>query len=318
MLPLDDILSVRSEADFRRAAMELFEFQARECAPYREYIALCGIDARRVREPKQIPFMPIGLWRSHRVYCGDGEPEIVFTSSTTGGTEPSRHFMAFEQDYRATFRRAFELFYPGRRSIYALLPNYLQRTGSSLVFMADDLIRRGGGGFYLDDHDALLRDMAADRGGKILLGVSYALWELAERGCVCLENTTVMETGGMKGRREELPKEEFHALLCNAFGVSEIASEYGMAELSSQAYSSGRGIFRTPPWMRVLARDINDPFSRPEPGRSGGLDIIDLANRFSCAFVQTDDVGRVWPEGSLEILGRIDHSVARGCNLLVD
>jgi hypothetical protein len=225
--------------------------------------------------------------------------------------------MASAEDYRATFRRAFDMFFPRRRSIYALLPGYLQRAGSSLVYMAADLIKRSGGGFYLGDHDAMLRDMAADRGEKILLGVSYALWELAEKHPLRLENTTIMETGGMKGRREELSRGEFHALLCRAFGSGEIASEYGMAELTSQAYSTGRGIFRTPPWMRVLVRDANDPFTRHEAGVTGAIDIIDLANRYSCAFIQTDDVGRTLPDGSFEILGRLDRSVTRGCNLLV-
>lgn len=319
MLSIEEILSVGCEEDFARAALELFAFQARECAPYREYLSLMGLDPSRVERVEQIPFLPIALFRSHKVYCGPHEPEIVFTSSSTGGDEPSRHHMAFEQDYRETFRRAFSLFYPGRWSIYALLPNYLQREGSSLVYMVDCLVRTGGGGFWLDDVAQMIEQIGRDPRPKIVLGVSYALWEMAERHQVRMgPGVVVMETGGMKGRREELPREEFHRLLCKAFGVDRIASEYGMAELSSQAYSSGDGIFRAPPWMRVLIRDAADPLSMLGVGRSGGVNIIDLANRYSCAFIQTDDLGRAHPDGSFEILGRADKSVIRGCNLLVE
>ena len=228
--------------------------------------------------------------------------------------------MASTALYEAAFTAAFERFYgnPARWSLYGLLPNYLQREGSSLVYMVDRLIGRcGSGGFYLDDYERLLADMAADPKPKILLGVSYALWDLAERYAPKLRDTIVMETGGMKGRREELPKEEFHRILCEAFGVDRIHSEYGMAELTSQAYSDGGGRFRTPGWMRVAVRDVNDPFCRLLPDQRGGVDIIDLANRFSCAFIQTQDVGRVSADGSFRIEGRIDHSDIRGCNLLV-
>ena len=184
--------------------------------------------------------------------------------------------------------------------------------------MADRLIADcGSGGFYLDDYDALLRDMAADPKPTILLGVSYALWDLAERYAPPLHDTVVMETGGMKGYREELPKEEFHRILCRAFGVGEIHSEYGMAELTSQAYSAGGNLFRCPPWMRVVARDVNDPFDLLPDGSRGGLDIVDLANRWSCAFIQTQDAGRVAADGSFVVEGRIDRAEIRGCNLLV-
>ena len=199
-----------------------------------------------------------------------------------------------------------------------MLPNYLQREGSSLVYMADRLIAAcGSGGYYLDDYEKLLADMARDPKPKLQQGVSYALWDLAERYAPKFENTVVMETGGMKGHREELPKARFHRILCEAFGVESIHSEYGMAELTSQAYSSGSGIFRTPGWMRVLVRDVNDPFDIRPAGVRGGIDIIDLANRYSCAFIQTQDIGRVFDDGSFEIEGRIDRSDIRGCNLLV-
>ena len=199
-----------------------------------------------------------------------------------------------------------------------MLPNYLRRKGSSLVYMADRLIADcGSGGFYLDDYEALLAAMKRDPKPKILLGVSYALWDLAERYAPKLPGTIVMETGGMKGYREEIPKEEFHKILCDAFGVGEIHSEYGMAELTSQAYSAGGNVFRCPGWMRVTARDVNDPFDLLPARTRGGLNIADLANWWSCAFIQTQDVGRVGADGSFVVEGRIDHSDIRGCNLLV-
>ena len=324
MLGIDDILSIRTPRQMREAAMEVFAFQAEACAPYREYIALLGIDPRRVDTPEKIPFLPIELFKSHTVYCGEKEPEIVFTSSNTGGISPSRHPMASLEVYEKTFRKAFELFYgpASEIKIYGLLPNYLQRQGSSLVYMVDRLIAAGGGGFYLDDYPKLIADMERESGPKILLGVSYALWDLAEQHAPKLSNTVVMETGGMKGRREELPKEEFHALLCRSFGTERIHSEYGMAELTSQAYSDGKGIFRCPPWMEVSLRDLNDPFDITLPGMrtsssSGGINVTDLANLTSCAFIQTQDVGRLWPDGRFSILGRADHSEIRGCNLLI-
>lgn len=316
---IEDILSISSGAGFERAALELFAFQAERCAPYREYLSLTGVDPATVGSVKEIPFLPIELFKSHRVYCGEGEPEIVFTSSTTGGGEPSRHFMARKADYEKTFAAAFSLFYgsPAGHSIYALLPGYLEREGSSLVYMAGHLIAEGGGGFYLDRYDLMLKDMERDSKPKILLGVSYALLDLAEKHAPKLRDTIVMETGGMKGRREEMPKEAFHALLCEAFGVEAVHSEYGMAELSSQAYSSGGGVFRTPPWMRVVVRDPNDPFASMPQGSAGGVDIIDLANISSCAFIQTQDLGIVHPDGGFSILGRADRSEIRGCNLLI-
>jgi len=386
---IEEVLAIASAEEFERVAMEVFAFQARECAPYREYLALIGTEPETVRTVEQIPALPIDFFRTRKVYCAPTEPEIVFTSSSTGGGEPSRHYVAHVSDYRATFRASFERFYPERRSIYALLPNYLQREGSSLVYMVDDLIRRGRegdgrrgerigegrteqseladrsrlitrsvvpvsggrqlcglraaacrpfcaacqdqgeadsesrGGFYLDNVAQMIDDIRRDPAPKIVLGVSYALWDMAERYDVRFgPEVVVMETGGMKGRREELPRGEFHRLLCDAFGVERIASEYGMAELSSQAYSAGEGVFRAPPWMRVVVRDPADPFEmlpagRTGFGRTGGVNIIDLGNRYSCAFIQTDDLGRLAADGSFEIVGRIDKSAIRGCNLLI-
>lgn len=320
MAPLPDIFHLATEADFKAAALQLFRHQAVQCAPYRDYLALIGTQAATVQRLGDIPFLPISLFKSHEVYGGTTPPEVVFTSSATSGMTPSRHPMQSLAHYEQSFTRAFRHFYgePAQWSLYALLPNYLARKGSSLVYMADRLIAAcGSGGFYLHDYERLLHDMAADPKPKILLGVSYALWELAEQHPTPLPNTIVMETGGMKGQREELPKEQFHRILCEAFGVDEIHSEYGMAELTSQAYSKGGNRFHCPPWMRVITRDVNDPFDLHEGASRGGLNIIDLANGSSCCFIQTEDVGRTFTDGSFEIEGRIDHSEIRGCNLLI-
>lgn len=316
----EKIFSLSSDAEFEAAALELFRRQAEQCPPYSEYISLLGVNPAEVNRVEDIPFMPIEFFKWRDVYCGDGEPEKVFTSSNTGGTVASRHMMQSLALYEQAFTRAFEQFYGTAEgwSIYGLLPNYLQREGSSLVYMVDRLIARcGSGGFYLDEYEKLIADMAADTKPKILLGVSYALWDLAEQYAPKLENTIVMETGGMKGQREELPKSEFHKILTEAFGVEKIHSEYGMAELTSQAYSSGDGVFRAPAWMRVVVRDVNNPLKMLPAGSRGAVSIIDLANISSCAFIATQDVGRTFADGSFMIEGRLSGADIRGCNLLV-
>lgn len=323
MKQLPDIFGLTDDAAFEQSALALFRYQAAATAPYGEYLRRLGYDEasiEAVRRIEEIPFLPIRLFKHRDIYDGCRPAEAVFTSSATTGMVPSRHPMFSLAHYERVFTEAFRTFYgdPAGWSLYALLPNYLQRSGSSLVYMADRLIAAcGSGGFYLDQYGQLLDDMRADPKPKILLGVSYALWELAERYPQPLRDTVVMETGGMKGHREELPKEAFHRILCEAFGLRAIHSEYGMAELTSQAYSCGGNRFRTPRWMRVLVRDVNDPFDRRTEAGRGGLDIIDLANLHSCAFIQTEDVGRLHDDGSFEVEGRIDHSEIRGCNLLV-
>ena len=320
MVDTEKIFSISSDAEFEAAALELFRRQAEQCPPYRVYISLLGVDPAQVERVEDIPFMPIEFFKWRDVYCGEGEPEKVFTSSNTGGTVASRHMMQSLALYEQTFTRAFEHFYGAAEgwSIYGLLPNYLQREGSSLVYMVDRLIARcGSGGFYLDEYEKLIADMAADSKPKILLGVSYALWDLAEQYAPKLENTIVMETGGMKGQREELPKAEFHKILTDAFGVEKIHSEYGMAELTSQGYSLGDGVFRAPAWMRVVVRDVNNPLKMLPAGSRGAVSIIDLANVSSCAFIATQDVGRTFEDGSFMIEGRLSGADIRGCNLLV-
>lgn len=316
----DKIFAISTEEEFSQLALEVFRFQAQRCAPYRQYVELLGVDPTCVSRVEDIPFLPIELFKLRDVYCGQQEPEKVFTSSSTTGQTPSRHMMQSLALYEQAFTRAFEQFYGNAEgwSIYGLLPNYLQREGSSLVYMVDRLIARcGSGGFYLDEYEKLLSDMAADPKPKILLGVSYALWDLAEQYAPKLENTVVMETGGMKGYREELPKAEFHKILTSAFGVEKIHSEYGMAELTSQAYSSGDGVFYAPQWMRVMARDVNNPLKVLPQGSRGALNIIDLANLSSCAFIATQDVGRTYEDGAFMVEGRLSGAEVRGCNLLV-
>lgn len=243
MIDLQALFRIGDDSAFERAALDVFRFQAERCEPYREYLRLIGIRPERVETTREIPFLPIELFKTRRIYCSDNEPQQVFTSSSTTGQTPAKHYVADLSIYERAFTLAFERFYGSvdRMAIFALLPNYLEREGSSLIYMADRLIRQGGGGFYLHDHDALLRDLHAHRGPKILLGVSYALWDLADRKPGPLPGTIVMETGGMKGRRREMPREEFHRMLCAAFSVPSIHSEYGMAELMSQAYSQGDG-----------------------------------------------------------------------------
>ena len=318
------IFDLRNDAEFEAAALDVFRFQAEHCAPYREFIGYLGVNPAGVSRVGEIPFLPVELFKSHRVYAGSNTPEIAFASSATTGQTPSRHEVADLSLYEESFARGFRLFYgdPAEYALFALLPNYLERSGSSLVYMADRLISAGeGGGFFLHDHDALLRSMesAAEKGRKmLLLGVSFALWELAENRRFDFPGLTVMETGGMKGRREEITREALHAILCGAFGVETIHSEYGMAELLSQAYSGGGGLFRCPPWMRIVVRDTYDPLDIRPAGRPGGINVIDLANVYSCSFIETQDQGVVYADGSFRVQGRIDKSEIRGCNLMAD
>lgn len=289
---------------------------------------MLGYDRRAieaVESVEQIPFLPIEIFKRREVYSGAKAPEAIFTSS---GDVASRHFVESLAWYEQVAVRSFELSYGdlSEWGIYALLPSYLEREGSSLIYMVDRFVARSngrGGGFYLYDHTALIEDMRRDPRPKILLGVSYALLDLAESGVVGepLERTIIMETGGMKGRREELSKAELHRRLCEAFGVERIHSEYGMAELTSQCYSDGKGIFTPPPWFRVAVRDLSDPFdlslSVDRPLR-GGVNIIDLASKHSCAFIETQDLGQILPDGRFLLEGRITGADVRGCNLLIE
>ncbi len=314
-----DFWKIDSREQFERAALELFRFQGRECEPFARYLSLIGCDPDDVHSMADLRYMPIELFKTCDVYCAPRPAEKIFTSSSTTGSNPSRHLMADLSIYERAFFEGFKTFYGDVKewSIYGLLPSYLERDGSSLIYMVDKLIQEAaGGGFYLHDHEKLLSDMASDPHPKILLGVSYALWDLVEAYAPKLKNTIIMETGGMKGHREEIGKTEFHKILCEGFGVDKIHSEYGMAELTSQAYSSGDNIFVTPPWMRVILREINDPFTLHSMGR-GAINIIDLASLYSCAFIETQDIGQLFADGSFTVDGRVEQSEIRGCNLLI-
>ncbi len=313
-------LTKDSHVEFEQAALELFRRQAVECEPYREYLRLVGCNPLNVSSITEIPFLPIELFKSHKIYCHETTPEAIFTSS---GVVSSHHYMRSLAEYERAFTEAFRCFYgePEQWSFYALLPSYLEREGSSLIYMVERLreLSGGAGGFYLYDHEALVRDMRSDKRPKILLGVTYALLDLAESGVMSepIENLVVMETGGMKGRREELPREVLHEILCGAFGVETIHSEFGMAELTSQGYSEGGGIFYAPPWMKILVRDLADPFDVTSGVGRGGINIIDLASQGSCGFIETQDMGEIVARGGFRIDGRITGSDIRGCNLLI-
>ena len=321
----DQMFSINSEVDFKKLALATFRYQAKENEVYSRYLELLGVAVNEVDTVEQIPFLPIDLFKSQSIICGTNEPQIIFSSSRTTGFVQSKHPVKDILVYIDSFRKGFYHFYGGISdyTILALLPSYLERDGSSLIYMVDDLINESKNplsGYFLHNHDELnsiLLRLKTEKKKTILIGVTYALLDFTEAFTINFPELIVMETGGMKGKRKELIKEELHQLLCKGFGVEDIHSEYGMTELLSQAYSQGKGIFKTPPWMRVLVRDTNDPFSILEPGKTGGLNIIDLANIYSCSFIATQDLGRRHEDGSFEVLGRFDNSDIRGCNLLV-
>lgn len=318
---IDRVLNISSEREFCEMAMEVYRYQSVHCAPYREYIRLmeCG----EVDCVEKIPFMPIELFKTHKIIDGD-DYQLKFTSSGTTGSVQSTHYVRESSVYEKSFLRAFEQFYDSaeRCNIYALLPSYLEREGSSLIYMIQKLIEKSSdGGFFLYNHEELLERISKRDPAKktILFGVSFALLDMAEAHKVDFrDEVIVMETGGMKGRRRELPREELHHLLCESLGVTKIHSEYGMCECLSQSYSDGEGVFRSPNWMKIVIRDIHDPLMQLPVGSRGGVNIIDLANIHSCAFLQTKDIGKIAPDGSFTIEGRLDSSDIRGCNLLVE
>jgi len=318
------IFSVSSE-EFEPLALDIFRFQARECRVYSEFIYHLGVNPEKVARIEEVPFLPIEFFKTHQVTASEDPPEIIFTSSGTTGTSQSRHLVTQLSLYEQSFRKGFETFYGSIAdyTVLALLPSYLEREGSSLIYMADAFIHESANnksGYFLFNHDELyttLMNLKDQKKRTLLIGVTYALLDFAETYKLNFPELIVMETGGMKGRRKEMTREELHEILCRGFGVSSIHSEYGMTELLSQAYSKENGRFQCPPWMKVLIRDINDPFFIMETGRSGGLNIIDLANVNSCSFIASQDLGKLHSDGYFEVLGRFDNSDIRGCNLLV-
>lgn len=312
--------------DFESVALESFRFQAEKNAVYHNYLKLLNINPLKIDSISKIPFLPISFFKTKKVVTGKIDSSaIVFSSSRTTGTEPSLHYVSDISLYEKAFTQAFNHFYTSTDQwcILALLPSYLEREGSSLVYMCQHLVDKTGkknSGFYLNDFKKLADTITVNeqRGVKtLLIGVSFALLDFAHAYPMPLKNTVIMETGGMKGRRKEMIRQELHAILKEAFLLNVIHSEYGMTELLSQAYSSGNGIFHCPPWMKVFVRDSNDPLSESVPGQ-GGINIIDLANINSCCFISTQDIGRVYDDGTFEILGRFENAEVRGCNLLIE
>lgn len=319
----DKIFSIE-QPDFEQLALEIFQFQYNNNAIYQQYVNAVSTVGPNITSVAQIPFLPIQFFKTARVTSTAFEPETVFESSGTTQTVNSRHYVKKLNLYRQSFLKAWELFYGPVQEwcVIALLPAYLERQHSSLVLMADELIKLSGcadSGFYLYEHEKLaqvLQQLEQRKQKTVLIGVTFALLDFAEKYPMPLQHTIIMETGGMKGRRKEMTREEVHAVLTAAFQQPAIHSEYGMTELLSQAYSAGNGLFACPPWMKVLVRQDDDPLDVRLYG-NGIINIIDLANLYSCSFIATDDIGMVTPAGNFEVQGRVDTSDIRGCNLLV-
>ena len=325
MISTHDIFTISNQKQFDKIALKVFRFQYENNGVYREFCDFLKTDVQKVKSIQQIPFLPIQFFKSHSVVSTTNPIQTTFTSSGTTGMITSKHLVTDVNIYEESYRKGFSQFYGNIEdyAILALLPSYLEREGSSLIHMVDDLIQLSNhpeSGFYLHNYDELIEKLIQlDQAGQnvILIGVTYALLDLVEKHSFQLENTIIMETGGMKGKRKEMIREELHQQLCNGFGVKTIHSEYGMTELLSQAYSLGEGIFECPSWMQILVRDTEDALSYVREGKTGGINVIDLANINSCSFIATQDLGKKYANGSFEVLGRFDHSDIRGCNLMV-
>ena len=306
-------------------ALKVFRYQYENNGVYREFCDFLKTDVQKVKTIQQIPFLPIQFFKSHEVVSNSNPIQTIFISSGTTGMVTSKHLVTDVSIYEESYRKGFSQFYGNIEDyvVLALLPSYLEREGSSLIHMVDDLIQLSNhpeSGFYLHNYDELIEKIIQlDQSGQnvILIGVTYALLDLIEKQSFQLENTIIMETGGMKGKRKEMIREELHQQLCNGFGVKSIHSEYGMTELLSQAYSLGDGIFECPSWMQISIRDTEDALSYVREGKTGGINVIDLANINSCSFIATQDLGKKYSNGSFEVVGRFDHSDIRGCNLMV-
>lgn len=319
-----DRIFLADDEGFDALALDIFRFQYHHNPVYREFADAVRVNVAEIDNPVMIPFLPVSLFRTHKIRSGSFSPEAVFESSGTTGMARAYHYVKELSIYESSFLLGFGHCYGAVRDwcILGLLPSYLERSNSSLVYMVDKLIGLSGhplSGFYLHDHEKLSQTLAKlerDSQKTLLIGVSFALLDFAEKYPMNLRHTTVMETGGMKGRREEMTREELHERLMRGLGVELVHSEYGMTELLSQAYSRGEGRFETPPWMKVMLREEEDPMTVLSNG-SGVLNIIDLANVYSCSFIATEDLGRIREDGSFEVLGRMDNSEVRGCSLMV-
>ena len=325
MVSNSDLFSISNQKQFEKIALKTFRYQYENNLVYQEFCDLLHTNVQKVKTLQQIPFLPIQFFKSHTVVSNNEAPQAIFTSSGTTGMTTSQHLVTDVSLYEESYRRGFSQFYGNIENyvVLALLPSYLEREGSSLIYMVEDLIQLSNqpeSGFYLNNHDELIEKLIElDSQGQnvILIGVTYALLDLIEKRKFQLQNTIIMETGGMKGKRKEMIREELHQQLCAGFGVSSIHSEYGMTELLSQAYSLGEGIFECPSWMQILIRDTEDTLSYITNGKTGGINVIDLANRNSCSFIATQDLGKKYANGTFEVSGRFDNSDIRGCNLMV-
>ena len=320
-----ELFHISSPTTFNNICLKTFKFQYEHLPVYRKYCDLIQKTPNQVNSYLDIPFLPIEFFKTHELIAQGKTQEVVFSSSGTTGSTTSRHLVASKKLYEESFFRAFKQFYGEveGRVILALLPSYLERKGSSLIYMVDALIKKSNrkqSGFFLHNHEELYDTLAnlKEAGEKpILFGVTFGLLDFIEEYSIAYPDLTVIETGGMKGRRKEMIREEVHEILSKGFQVHKIHSEYGMTELLSQGYSKGDGIFYAPEWMKILIRDPNDPFTLLESGKSGAINVIDLANLYSCSFIATQDLGIRYPDASFKVLGRFDNSDIRGCNLLV-
>ena len=320
-----EIFNIQTQEEFTEIAIQAFKHQFKNNKVYRSFCDLINKHPSDVSKIDEIPFLPIQFFKSRKVISSLDKVEETFTSSGTPGSITSKHFVTDINLYKESYLRGFAHFYGNIEDfvVLALLPNYLERKGSSLVFMVDDLIaktKNPESGFYLNNLDELAQKLITlDKKGQkiVLIGVSFALLDLIEKHKFQLKNTIIMETGGMKGRRKELIRDELHKILSRGFKVDKIHSEYGMTELLSQAYSKGNGVFETPPWMKILTRDTEDALTILPSEKTGGINVIDLANYNSCSFIATQDLGKVYKNGTFEIIGRFDNSDIRGCNLMV-
>ena len=319
------IFNIQNKEEFKALSLAVFKHQFKNNKVYRSFCDLLFVHPSCISTIEEIPFLPIQFFKSRKVLSSLDEIQETFTSSGTTGSSTSKHLVTNINLYKESYLKGFAHFYGNieEYTVLALLPNYLERQGSSLVFMVADLIEKSKkveSGFYLDNIQELANKLLElNRNGQkiLLIGVSFALLDLIEMQQFNLKNTIIMETGGMKGRRKELVREELHTILQNGFGVTEIHSEYGMTELLSQGYSKGNGVFETPPWMKILTRDTEDALSINASGKNGGINVIDLANYNSCSFIATQDLGKVYENETFEIIGRFDNSDIRGCNLMV-
>jgi phenylacetate-coenzyme A ligase PaaK-like adenylate-forming protein len=321
----DRVFTIQNQTEFNKICLDTFHFQMEHVRIYKKYVQYLNIKINTIDHYTKIPFLPIELFKTQEIIADDLQPEIIFTSSGTTGMTTSKHLVADKKVYEQSFRTAFEQFYGKMENIaiLALLPSYLERTGSSLIYMINDLMQHSQqpeSNYFLYNHEELYQTLLQlkTKGTKTLLfGVTFALLDFIEKYELSFPELIIMETGGMKGKRKEMVREEIHDLLCKSFRVSGIHSEYGMTELLSQGYSYGNGIFKHPNWMKILIRETNDPLTLATNKKTGAINVIDLANRYSCSFIATQDLGKIYDDGSFEVLGRFDQSDIRGCNLLV-